>query len=248
MKEEDYILFEAYLAGELSAEENTVFKNRLETEDAFQESFNTYKELSGFLEHKFKNEEETEAFKSNLKSISNTHFRATKNTSEEKKKDSSFHLLKYAIAACVVLMFGIVTFNKMNQPAYSDYNEHGIIDLTVRGGNIGLLIKTTKAFNNKEYEKASGYLEDLLQEEPDNKEYQLYYAVTNLELDKFEISQPILLDLAKSNSAYKNKATWYLALSNFKQEKEEESIKWLKQIPEGADDYRQAQQLLNKLE
>ena len=248
MKEEDYILFEAYLAGELSAEENTTFKNRLETDAAFKESFHTYKELSGFLEHKFKNEEETNAFKSNVESISKTHFNASKNTSEEKKKGTTFSLLKYAIAACVVLMFSIVTFNKMNQPSYSDYNQHGIIDLTVRGGNIDLLNKTAKTFNNKEYEKASGYLETLLKEEPDNKEYQLYYAITNIELDKFEVSEPILQDLAKSNSAYKNKAIWYLALSNFKQEKEEESIKWLKQVPEGAGDYHQAQELLNKLE
>ncbi|WP_055443848.1 tetratricopeptide repeat protein [Lacinutrix himadriensis] len=248
MKEEDYILFEAYLAEELSVEEKTAFENRLETDAAFNASFNTYKELSGYLEHTIKNEAETNAFKSNLKSISNQHFNKTKGASEGNKKSTTFSLLKYAIAACVVLLFGIVTFNKMNQPAYSDYNEHGIMDLTVRGGNIGLLIKTTKAFNNKEYEKASGYLETLLEEDPENKEYQLYYAVTNIELDKFEISEPILQDMAKGDSAYKNRAIWYLGLSNFKQDKEEEAIKWLKQVPEGADYYRQAQELLNKLE
>ena len=39
MKEEDYILFEAYLSEELAADEKTAFENRLETDAAFKESF-----------------------------------------------------------------------------------------------------------------------------------------------------------------------------------------------------------------
>jgi len=57
-----------------------------------------------------------------------------------------------------------------------------------------------------------------------------------------------LNSLISGTSAYKNKALWYLALSKFKQENRDACILLLKQIPESADDYKQAQKLLNKLD
>ena len=246
MKEEDYILFEAYLAEELSVEEKTIFENRLETEVAFKEGFKTYKELSGFLEHTIKNEEETNAFKSNLKSISNQHFNKTQNTSEEKKKSTTFSLLKYAIAACVALMIGITTFNQFSNPTYSDFNTHE--PMTAVRGSIKDLIAATKAFNNEEYEKANTLLKKLLEDDPENTEIQLYYAITNIELDNFKVADTELNKIIIGKSAYKDKAFWYAALSRLKQRKIDATIVLLKQVSEDSDDYKEAQKLLKKLE
>ena len=79
-------------------------------------------------------------------------------------------------------------------------------------------------------------------------ELQLYYAITNIELDNFKIADAQLNILINGNSAYKNRALWYAALSRLKQKNNEASIMLLKQIPEGADDYKEAQHLLDKLE
>ncbi|WP_452226594.1 tetratricopeptide repeat protein [Lacinutrix cladophorae] len=246
MKEEDYILFENYLAGELAVEEKALFEDRLETDAAFQESFKTYKAVSGFLEHKFENEATTNAFKSNLKSISNAHFNVTKNTSEENKKTNPFRILKYAIAACVVLMFSIFTFNQFNNPTYSDYNSHE--PMTVVRGNVKDLIEATKAFNNEEYEKANSLLKKVLENDPENTEIQLYYAITNIELDNFNVADTELNKIITGKSAYKDKAFWYAALSRLKQRKIDATIVLLKQVSEESDDYKEAQKLLNKLE
>ena len=68
------------------------------------------------------------------------------------------------------------------------------------------------------------------------------------QLDNFEKADGTLKTIQEGNSAYNNRATWYLALSKLKQEKEEACIILLKTIPEDADDYSQALKLLNKLD
>ncbi|WAC03826.1 hypothetical protein N7U66_10660 [Lacinutrix neustonica] len=73
--------------------------------------------------------------------------------------------------------------------------------------------------------------ETALEKDPENKELQLYYAITNIELNHFKVADAMLLDLSQSHSAYNYKATWYAALSQLKQEKTAESIAFLKQIP-----------------
>lgn len=248
MEDQDYILFENYLSGELSKDETIVFENRLKKDLEFEKAFATYKDLNSFLEHKIGNETEIAAFKENLENISDKYFSKTETVSEVKQKAKRFKFAQYAIAASVALLVGIFVFNQFSNPTYSDFNSHTPFEVAVRGENVELLIKTTKAFNNKEYEKASLYLEELLKENSENKEYQLYYAITNIELDRFEKSDTVLKALSQGSSAYKNKATWYLALSKFKQKENETSVELLKQIPETADDYKQAQKLLRKID
>lgn len=251
MEEQDYILFENYLSGDLSVEETTSFESRLNADDAFKQAFNVYKDLTKYLEHQIGNEDKTTDFRANLDSISHRYFTkldVAENPVEVKK---TFNLYKFAVAASIALIMGFFVYNQFTGGAnYSDFNNHGTVDFGVRGSedNVGLLIKTTKAFNNEEYEEAKGYLEELIEEEPENIEYNFYYAITNIELDNFEKADETLTTIKEGNSAYNNRATWYLALSKLKQDKEAECIALLKQVPEDADDYSQALKLLNKLD
>jgi len=244
MEDKDYILFEKYLRGDLSDADVLIFKNRLVTDTEFKNSFTTYTELSGFLEHTL--DDESMAFKNNLKNIAQAHFSKTEtSTPEESNKRYTFGRL--AIAASIVVLIGLFVFNQFKTPTYNDYNTHDTIDLTVRGANDNELFEANKAFNTREFSKANSILERLLETDKDNRQLQLYYAVTNIELDRFEVADILLNDISKSASVYKNRALWYFALSNLKQDKIEETQLVLKQIPEDADDYKQAQKLLNKL-
>jgi hypothetical protein len=250
MEPQDYTLFESYLSGDLTQEEQTAFKARLEADHAFKEAFTIYKEFSSNLEHSIGNEEKNADFKANLEAISAKHFNKETTTGNVESK-KTFSLYKYAIAASVALLMGFFVYNQFSGGAsYSDFNTHQTVDFSVRGseGNVGLLIETTKAFNNKEYEKARTYLEELLQGDPDNVEYNFYYAITNIELDNFAKAETTLESISQGNSAYINRAKWYLALSKLKQDKNEACIAILKTIPADADDYSQALTLLKKLE
>ena len=57
MKDQDYILFEEYLSGSLSKDAIDSFEDRLKNEKDLKQALETYKELSGFLAHKFEGEE-----------------------------------------------------------------------------------------------------------------------------------------------------------------------------------------------
>ncbi|WP_308993135.1 hypothetical protein QLS71_008590 [Mariniflexile litorale] len=244
MENPDYILFENYLLGDLSKEEIIAFETRLESDLKFKNSFNTYKELSSFLEHKFENEPNSTAFQNNLKSISKTYFEKQ----ESSKKVIRFKPWQYAIAASIALLIGITLFNNLSSPIYSDYANYESISLTVRGSQDGLLKTAEKAFNSKDFVTAEVAFKELLLTDEQNSELQFYRGVTNIELNNFAIADWLLEGLKEGQSVYKNKATWYLALSNLKQKKYDVCLEILKELPEDADDYDRAQKLIKKLD
>jgi tetratricopeptide (TPR) repeat protein len=244
MENKDYILFDKYLLGDLSKEDINAFELRLETDLTFKKNFNTYKELFAFLEHKFKNEEASAVFQNNLKNISKTYFKKQELT----KKVMRFKPWQYAIAASVVLWVSIALFNDLSDPAYQDYANYDSISLTVRGDGDAMLKTAENAFNAKDFSNAEKAFRSLLITDKDNIEWQFYSALSNIELNNFEMAEHTLMAIIKGQSAFKNKAIWYLALSKLKQKKFDDCLKLLKTIPEEADEYKKAQKLIRKLD
>lgn len=244
MNEQDYILFEDYLLEALSETDKNAFETRLETDSKFNESFITYKELTSFLEDKFENEETTNAFQNNLNDISKNYF----DTQKAPKKVISFKSWQLAIAASVLLLIGISIFNNFSSPVYEDFANYESISLTVRGEQDALLKTAETAFNKKDFAKAEAAFKSLLLMEKENTEVKYYSALANIELNKFETADNLLMDLGNGQSAFKNKAIWYLALSKLKQNELDDCLEILKTIPEDADDFENAQKLIKKLD
>lgn len=246
MEEQDYILYENYLSGDMPKEEMMSFEERLKTDSDFNNAFQLYKETSSFLKHTFEKEDARNIFKENLQKISRAHF--SKASDNQGKKTKPFNLYKYAVAACVVLLFGLFMFNQFSTPTYSDYSNYGTISLTVRGENDALLQTAETAFNNKDFAKADKAFKSLIVLDENNAELKLYRAIANIELNNFETADTLLDSLQKGNSVYKYKATWYLALSKLKQHETEECSAILKTIPKDAEEYKVAQKLIKKLD
>ncbi|MCK4561494.1 MAG: hypothetical protein KAT78_01180 [Flavobacteriaceae bacterium] len=243
MDNQNYILFEDYLNGTLAQNEKTSFEERLKKDTLFNNEFNTYKELSSFLKNKFENEEASISFKANLKNISNKHFEKQKPS----KKIIQFKPWQYAIAASFLLFFGIQYFNSTT-PNYNNFTSYDTISLIVRGSQNELLSNAEKAFNENDFAKSEIYFTQLLETNIDNNELKLYKAFSQIELNKFKDADTTLSILSKGNSVYKNKATWYLALSKLKQKDYKACLAILKTIDTEADDYKNAKKLLKKLE
>lgn len=248
MNNQDYILFESYLSKGLSKDEVSAFDSRLKTDLEFAKAFNSYKELTSFLEHKFENEDASNTFKKNLKTISENHFNEDKTVAEVKSAGKTFQFYKYAIAACVVVLFGIFTFNQFSNPSYSDFSNYDAVSLTVRGDNDELLKTAENAFNTKDFAKAEEAFKQLIVKDDSNAELKLYSAIANIELNNFASAEALLTDIKNGNSVFKNKAIWFLALSKLKQDDEAGCIIILKMIPEDAENYKQAQKLIDKLD
>lgn len=240
MNEERYIVFGQYLENELSAEEKTNFEKQLNEDTEMATAFKIFKELHLHLENKFGKEQELKAFKKNLKSISATHF------NPKKSKVVAFKPWQYAIAASVAVLMGLFVFQNIN-PTFDDYNNPEMATFIERGDVNQNLKLAQDAFNSKNFKKAIPYFETVLKESK-SPEIQYFYAVSLLEDNQFPKAETNLLELKSRNSIYKNKATWYLALSKLKQEDYDSCKEILLTIPEDFEDYDQVQQLLNELD
>lgn len=245
MQEQDYIQFEAYLSGDMDAQSIRGFEERLLSDPEFKRAFHDFEQAEAFLEHKFNNEAKTQDFKENLDRISSDYF---KKEEVPEPKVVRFKSWYYSVAAAVIVLFGLVIAQQFSNPTYDDFANYGTISLTVRGEENDLQTKAEKAFNQKDYRDAEKHLSQLLQNDQDNIELQLYKAICLVELNKYEEADALYQNIARSPSVYANTAKWYLALSKLKQKKNTETIQVLKSIPEDADDFESAQKLLRKLD
>lgn len=246
MNEELYILFENYLTNQLSEKEKIDFENQLQNDASIREKLTIYKELNGFLENKFS--QESIDFKKNLETISKSNFESTKSLDTQNKgKIIQFKPYYFAIAASIVLVIGTWFMMQNSMPNYNDYNQHEEAYFTERGDIIKNLKLAQDAFNAKNYPEAITNFEIVLKSHK-RPEIEFYYAVSLLEVDKFAESEAVFNNLKSGTSIYKDKSTWYLALSCLKQKKYEETKEFLKQIPEDAEDYAKAEKLLDELD
>lgn len=240
MSEQLYITFENYFSNEMSQEEKLEFENQLQNDADMQQKFEIYKETTQFLSAKF--DSETIAFKENLKAISNDNF---SKTNESKSKVIAFTPWYYAVAASVVIALG-TWFMMQGNPEYGDFNQHENAYFTERSVGDENLNEAQNAFNQKDYKRAVASFQKV----PNlaSPELQYFYAIALIETNDYVKAEAFLNEIKSGTSVYKDKATWYLALSNLKQEKLEECKAYLIQIPADAEDYTKAQKLLKDLE
>ena len=239
MNEELYIAFENYLHNEMSQEEKLDFENQLQNDIDIREKFELYKETTQFLSVKF--DLETVDFKKNLETISKEHFAETKS----KSKVIAFKPWYYAVAASLVISLG-TWFMMPGNPEYGDFNQHENAYFMERGTSNINLNDAQNAFNQKDYKKAVASFEKV--QDMTSPELEYFYAISLIETNDYTKAETLLSNIKSGTSVYKDKATWYLALSDLKQKKFDECKIYLNQIPPDAEDYNKAQKLLKDLE
>ena len=241
MNEELYITFENYFNNEMSQEEKLEFENQLQNNAEVQQKFEIYKDANQFLETKFSSE--TLDFKKNLEAISKEHF------AEKEKKQTkviAFKPWQYAVAASIAILVGSWFYMQNSIPQYGDYSNPETAMFVERSVGDVNLKEAQNAFNAKDYKKAVASFEKLT--DLKNPELQYFYAISLIETNNYPKAEVLLNNIKSGTSVYKDKATWYLALSNLKQKKLEDCKIYLKQIPADAEDYDKAQELLKDLD
>lgn len=239
MNEERYILFDQYLQGEMTVEEKDNFEKQLSEDHELSSEFETFKEVQLRLKTKFEFEDEREAFKANLTEISDKHF----NTS--KPKVVLMRPWYYAAAASVIILFGLFFFD-YNNPSFADYDNPETASFVERGDTNQALIGAQTAFNDGKYAAAIPLFEEILKENK-TPEIQYFYGVALLEESKYPKAESVFNELKSGTSAYKDKATWSLALSKLKQKKYTECKEILETISQDYENYDDVEKLLDEL-
>lgn len=241
MNEAQYILFDQYLNNELNFEEKEAFENDLKSDEAMQESLRIYKDLNGYLAHKFGNETQLNAFKANLKQA------AAANANKSETKIFSIKPIYYAVAACFALIFGIMFYNNSTaDPTFVDYYTQQSANFGERGDIKKDLKAAQDAFNRDDYRTAATLFESILKTDP-RPEIEFFYGVSLMQIDKFYDSELVFIRLIAGNSVYKNNAIWNLALLKLKQKDYYSCKEILKTIPRDYEDYAQVAKLLSNL-
>jgi tetratricopeptide (TPR) repeat protein len=239
MEEELYLEIERYLSNDMSADERSLFETKLKSDSAFAEKVNLYRSASERLAARFKGEEKERLFR---KTLATMEIAAP---SESKTKAIQFY--GWAAAASIALLCVALFYTSSLKPDYADYANYEPLTLVERGDDNTIKLQAQLDFNAKEYEKAIANLDELIQADPQNVELKLYKGIALLEVDQVKEANVLFEAVRNSNSVYKDRGTWMLALSALKQKDYEQCEALLKEIPNDSPEYPTAQNLLNKL-
>ncbi len=254
--EEKYELFEKYCSEELSINEKARLDKLIDEDEVVKKEFQIYQELHSHLDSQFNTEEEQMALSDSLKKIGNDYFAKQSNKEVEKpiktKTPQKSKVIKiptwaYAVAASVVLFFGIY-FLSQSDPTYNDFASIPELSIMERGEGEENIKNAENAFNSKNYAEAEKYLFELVSKDPTNAEYNFYYAISMLEQNKYTKATAIFEKLYRGNSVYKHRAQWFEALNQLKQKQYDQCAKLLQNLPAEAEDYDRAQELLKRLD
>ena len=242
MDDQNIILFQDYLDQKLTLEEKKTFEQRLQADPEFESDFELYQEVNDVVSHL--HSEERNEFKEALSRASSTFFEKPANDKETKV--IRFKPWQYSVAASIALLIGFFIFHNSSNPSLNDYVFSDTITLTERGSeNLHKLAETS--FNKGTYSEAITHFKSLLAEDPNNAEYQFYMAVAHDNLQQFDAASILFTNLIKGSSAYKYKATFYAAISQWRQDNIAQAKRYLESIPDGASEYKVARKLLKKL-
>jgi len=243
MEEKIALLFNDYLQNNLSEKERDSFENRLKKDPVLAKQYHTFRDLYNNLENKFS--KERASLKHDLDKAGEDYF----NTTKTKKEVKVFKLKPwyYSVAASVILLFGLYNFIFKQGISYTDYSFSEKISLTERNTSSQLLKKAETAFNSKNYLEAIDYFNLIISDNPNYNELLFYKGVALVEINSLTAAELVFTKLQESNSIYKNKALFYLALIKLKQKDYKECKKILQTLPETAEDFNNAQEILREL-
>lgn len=235
-----YEQIEKYWDGLLQDAALKDFEKKMREDSDFAEEVNLYKEIENSIAHRISHQKEEAELRTTLNKIQKAQ--------KPPKTSKVIPLLgykKWLVAASIAVLVGLFFFQN-KAPVYSDYASHEPMEITVRG-NSNTLEMVQKLFNEKNYLLANTHLSRVAEYYRDNAEVQLYYGITFLETDQYEMAKMTFEKVAKGDTLFKHKAIWYLALNALKQNDLESCKNYLQQIPEEAAIYDTANSLLKKL-
>lgn len=245
MNEKDFTLLHDYFNGLLSEEEARAVEARAAAEPAFGEEFALRRQMEAFP----RLEAERNALLHTLKNAGADYFQENKSQSSPTLSVVRNNTRRWmALAAALTLVAAAVWFfNRGDAPTYRQYAQHPRLSLTVMGNTEQARTDAETAFAQKDYARALSALDQVLAAEPDNIKAAFFRGICLLELDRSAEARQIFEVLAVGNSALREDAVWYVALSYLQENNPTECRNTLQKIAPGAAHYEQAQQLLKKL-
>jgi tetratricopeptide (TPR) repeat protein len=250
MNEFNYEIINDYLSGELTGEALQAFEREMQANKNLANEVALYKIIQDELSFDQQNKVQKNELANTLSTLNKTHF------VQPTAKVVSFKKWIYAataLAAAAVLFFifrPIPTEVFNNETVFASYTKN-IEELSVgQRGNVvdTLLINAATLYNKKEYAAALPILQKIIIAKPQETSFTLATGVCYLQTLQYGDALKLFTEIENGNSVFKQQATWYKALTYLKQNKLSDCYNVLKTIPTDADKYKEATELMKKIE
>lgn len=227
MEEQDYILIEQHLQGDLKAAQSAAFEARLAAEPAFAKAYEERQLLNAHLNAAGKEE----ALRGTLEHLGHKHFG---NAKAKVRQLSNNRRWLYGLAVAAVIALAVLLGGPWLFPggsSYEQFAQHDPLSITERGTSSELATQAEVAFNDGKYLEAVVLLKEYLAGQSDDERAQLALAISLLETDKDEEAVIIFERIAEGSSSLSPYGNWYLALAAVKRGDNAAATIFLDKIP-----------------
>jgi predicted Zn-dependent protease len=258
MEDKDYILIENYWENLLDEQQKTQVLQRVQNEPAFAAAFEEMRQMQEWL----RSEPLRKAFQETTETLGQAFFGAESDRETGSspavgpsavemtvKRGGQWTQKRYwwAIAASLAALIAVMWlfYPSADPDLYRRYALHTPPQWTVRSGdNPEAAVRAETAFKRGDYQAALTALEAYAKAKPEDPSIAFYQAVCLIEINRAAEARALLQPLATGQSAWRDEARWYLALSWLKEKNMAESGKALSAIQPGEDHYQEASALL----
>ncbi len=241
MNELDHELIERYLAGDMDEATRTAFESRLEREPELMQTLRDWRDVQETLRHSLQPDTQRDELKKTLHSLRPV---ITKQPSKVVRFNRSL-ITVASLAAAVAL---ILYFSPWEHDLYRQYGAKEMISPAERGTSADtLLAQAAEQFNHHHYDQAVVTLGKVLAQQPDNAYARYYRGLSYLQNKQPALARPDLEAIYNGESVFKYQGAFHVALSYLREKNKDKCREWLEKIPEDADNYAKARELLEKL-
>jgi len=247
-----YDKIEAYFEGTLTGSEQKEFERLLKEDSDFAQSVEAFQMVRAHFTDRFEKEKAAEPLKETLAKFNDKFFKDSEAEISNAAAPVLVSIRKKiwwavaAIAATIVLLVALNRGSK-EQNLYAEFARLPQAAFVEKGEQENTLAAAEKYFNEKNYSKALIEINRALEVLPESSELLFYKGLCLLELENLPGARLIFESLKQGNSAYREDALWFLALSYLRSEELQKAREQLQQIPPDGSHFSEAQELIDRL-
>lgn len=233
-----YSDIDAYLNGELNAEEQQAFEQELRSNQQLQGQMNAYRLLNSTVGKHQQAEQTLPELKQILDPLTHQYFK------KEKAKVFAMKRTMYMLAAAAsVVLILLLALPGISPDNYSFDDMPGAI---VRGTE-DEKAKAAQLFNNKQYAEAATAFSKLRTTAPADATVDFYLGISLLKIEKYVEALPLFEALANGTSVYAEDANFFTALSAYHLQQNEKAKQYAEKVKEESRYWKNARAILKKV-
>jgi len=238
-----------YLKNALDATEKADFEAALQQDTDLQEQVEVCRNLLAFEEQETATSASVTTLKNTLAGIQPQYFnQATEKTETKVIGMQSWKKWVMSAAAALILIVAGYSIFYSGDNLMDTYGHIDTVGLVERGDEATDETRLVKAIQDQDYQTALPLAKTLATQQPDRSIYQFYYGAALLHTKSYRESVNPLQLAVNAKALFSDKAAILLALAYDKLEDKTAAVGVLKNIPEGSEEYTNAQRLLKKLQ